>query len=175
MVEYDGCLKQGWRCLSKHYIDIWEHDSTIIDQKITMSPRVNEKLWQNENLQIIYARNLNYSIYWWKKCQLIKIFKINGFKLYQIYICWNIPFCGEFKKPEIFCCWCVLELVVLYEGMINIVILPYLSRLLVLIQNVDELSSRLAGWLTDWLTLWHITLHLQSLQNLLAISWEKFN
>ena len=54
-------------------------------------------------------------------------------------------FCVEFKKPEIFCCWCVLELVVLYEGMINMVILPYLSRLLVLIQNVDELSSRLAG------------------------------
>ena len=137
--------------LSKHYIDIWEHDYTIIDQKITMSPRVNEKLWQNENLQIIYARNLNYSIYWWKKCQLIKISKINGFKLYQIYICWNIRFCKEFKKPDIFCCWCVLELVVLYEGMINMVILPYLSRLLVLIQNVDELSSR-PGWLTDWLT-----------------------
>ena len=61
-------------------------------------------------------------------------------------------FCVEFKKPEIFCCWCVLESVVLYEGMINIVILPYLSRLLVLIQNVDELSSRLADWLTDTMT-----------------------
>ena len=121
----------------------WLHNNWPKNYHVTHS---QWKIMTKWNLQIIYARNLNYSSHWWKKCQLIKIFKINGFKLYQIYV---FSFCVEFKKPEIFCCWCVLESVVLYEGMINIVILPYLSRLLVLIQNVDELSSRLTDWHSD--------------------------
>ena len=47
-----------------------------------------------------------------------------------------VSLCKEFKKPEIFC----IVLVALYEAKINMVILPYLSAILVFIQNLDELN-----------------------------------
>ena len=69
--------------------------------------------------------------------QLIKIFYINGFKSYQIYLLYlSLVFVKNSRSQKSFVVG-VLVLVVLYEANINMVILPYLSGLLVLIQNLD--------------------------------------
>ena len=148
----------------------WLHNNWPKNYHVTHS---QWKIMTKWNLQIIYARNLNYSSHWWKKCQLIKIFRINGFEFYQIYIFVETEvFVKNSRSQKSFVAGCgVLESWLFCmkgddkHGNFTIF--------------VSSSGTHSKCWWTqqqaDWLTEWHITLHLQSLQNPLAISWEKFN